>query len=193
MGPGGIILDAYGRPVLGADGKPLFVGDGRLTAQANGSVGHMGDGAGTRVVPRRAQSSGSFAASEALVVRAKAARSGRDQAESREELPADVDEQQMLDGRSCSIGPGGVLLDAHGRPLLGADGKPLTVPPCSIGPDGVILDADGRPVLGADGRPIVLGGGTVAVTGCLSRAAARASAHGRVVNGGITGEGSICG
>ena len=60
-----------------------------------------------------------------------------------------------------SIGPGGVLLDADGNPLLGADGKPLTLPPCSIGPDGTILDADGRPVLGADGKPIMLGGSMI--------------------------------
>ena len=57
------------------------------------------------------------------------------------------------------MGPGGIILDANGNPVLGADGKPLYVsdprvpPGGSIGPNGEILDADGNPVLGADGKP----------------------------------------
>lgn len=59
-----------------------------------------------------------------------------------------------------SIGPGGVILDANGNPVLGADGKPMVatdprVPAGgSIGEGGVILDANGNPVLDANGRPM---------------------------------------
>ena len=66
-----------------------------------------------------------------------------------------------------SIGPGGVILDASGNPVLGADGKPLIaaggtggggagpqVPPGgSIGPGGIILDANGKPVKERAQRP----------------------------------------
>ena len=61
------------------------------------------------------------------------------------------------DGASASprsAGGAEALLDSSGRPLLGADGSVLSIPPCSIGPGGVLLDANGRPVLGADGQPI---------------------------------------
>ena len=48
-----------------------------------------------------------------------------------------------------SIGPGGIILDKNGKPVLGPDGQPLRatdgggmVPPGgSIGPGGIILDA----------------------------------------------------
>ena len=59
-----------------------------------------------------------------------------------------------------SIGAGGVILDASGKPVLGADGKPKRVmdprvpPGGSIGAGGVILDQKGKPVLGADGKPM---------------------------------------
>ena len=49
----------------------------------------------------------------------------------------------------------GTPLDSSGRPLLGPDGQPISIPPCSIGPGGVILDANGNPMVGADGRPLV--------------------------------------
>ena len=60
------------------------------------------------------------------------------------------------------VGPGGILLDASGNPILGADGKPLMytdprIPPGgSVGPppDCLLLDASGNPVLGADGKPL---------------------------------------
>ena len=55
-----------------------------------------------------------------------------------------------------SIGAGGIILDANGNPVLGADGKPLIatwlVPPGgSIGPGGVVLDGHGRQVQRAQG------------------------------------------
>ena len=59
-----------------------------------------------------------------------------------------------------SIGAGGVILDASGKPVLGGDGKPKRVmdprvpPGGSIGAGGVILDQKGKPVLGADGKPM---------------------------------------
>ena len=52
------------------------------------------------------------------------------------------------------------MLDAHGEPVLGSDGKPLMIIDSrvpsggSIGAGGVILDANGEPVLGADGVPL---------------------------------------
>jgi Ca2+-binding EF-hand superfamily protein len=58
-----------------------------------------------------------------------------------------------------SVGEGGVILDASGRPLMGDDGQPLRVDarvPCggSVGKGGVVLDASGNPVLGSDGQPL---------------------------------------
>ena len=35
----------------------------------------------------------------------------------------------------------GVLRDANGNPILGADGRPITIPPCYVGPDGVLYAA----------------------------------------------------
>ena len=61
------------------------------------------------------------------------------------------------------VGPGGIILDEFGNPVLGADGKPMYVtdpripPGGSIGPNGEILDANGNPVLGADGKPLYAG------------------------------------
>jgi len=78
-----------------------------------------------------------------------------------------------------SIGAGGVILDANGHPVLGADGQPVKltdprVPPGgSIGAGGIILDASGKPVLGADGRPITI------------------STDPRVPPGGSIGEGGV--
>ena len=51
--------------------------------------------------------------------------------------------------------------DANGKPILGADGRPLTLPPCTIGPGGVVLDADGNPVIGADGKTIAMSEGAI--------------------------------
>ena len=53
-----------------------------------------------------------------------------------------------------------MILDANGNPVLGADGKPLTItdprvpPGGSIGEGGIILDANGNPVLDASGQPM---------------------------------------
>ena len=77
-----------------------------------------------------------------------------------------------------SVGPGGVIYDRDGKPVLGDDGQPLTlplpdprVPPGgTIGRGGILLDAFGRPVLGASGRlqyldPRIPPGGSVSATG----------------------------
>ena len=59
-----------------------------------------------------------------------------------------------------SVGPGGILLDAHGKPMLGKDGKPRYMSDARVpkggrvGAGGIILDARGKPVLGADGKPM---------------------------------------
>jgi len=57
--------------------------------------------------------------------------------------------------------PASVMLDRHGQPVLGVDGRPLVrdanVSLAGMLPPGVLLGADGRPILGADGRPLIRG------------------------------------
>jgi CRP-like cAMP-binding protein len=61
-----------------------------------------------------------------------------------------------------TVGEGGVILDASGKPVVGPDGKPRIVMdprlPAggSIGPGGVLLSADGQPVVGNDGKPLTV-------------------------------------
>ncbi|MET8541615.1 hypothetical protein ABZW03_13315 [Kitasatospora sp. NPDC004799] len=65
-------------------------------------------------------------------------------------------------GRNGS-GTGGqsTLLDGKGNPLLGKDGKPVTVPPGStVNGKGEVIGPDGKPVLGKDGKPLVVPPGT---------------------------------
>ncbi|MGW7580969.1 hypothetical protein ACWGKU_05420 [Kitasatospora sp. NPDC054768] len=62
-------------------------------------------------------------------------------------------------------GPGGggqsTLLDGKGKPLLGKDGKPITVPPGStVNGKGEVIGPDGKPVLDKDGKPIMVPPGT---------------------------------
>jgi hypothetical protein len=173
IGPGGVILDANGNPVLGADGKPLIAGefgDGGLTdprIPPGGSIGPGGvilDANGNPVLG---------ADGKPLIANGAYGAYG-------------MNDPRIPPGGS--IGPGGIILDANGNPVLGADGKPLIagaggsfgpdgvrldangnpighgfndprIPPGgSIGPGGVILDANGNPVLGADGKPLIAGG-----------------------------------
>ncbi|MGW4053462.1 hypothetical protein ACWENA_21785 [Streptomyces sp. NPDC004779] len=48
------------------------------------------------------------------------------------------------------------LLDKNGKPVVGADGKPVMLPPGSrVGKDGKVFDAKGNPVLGSNGKQIV--------------------------------------
>ena len=133
IGPGGVVLDANGNPVLGKDGKPIVMSDKRVPP--GGSIGAGGiilgadgkpvlgaDGKPMYATPRRRKV----------------------------EIPP-----------GGSIGPGGMVLDANGKPVLGKDGKPLRItdprvpPGGSIGAGGVILDANGKPVLGKDGKPMI--------------------------------------
>ncbi|MFE0699687.1 hypothetical protein [Streptomyces sp. NPDC058872] len=54
--------------------------------------------------------------------------------------------------------PGGKvpLLDKNGKPVTGADGKPVMVPPGSrIGKDGKVYDSAGKPVTGSNGKQLV--------------------------------------
>ena len=66
------------------------------------------------------------------------------------------------DDSDLCVGGSVFPLDANGKPVLGADGKPIRltdprVPPGgSIGPGGQILDKDGKPALGADGKPMIV-------------------------------------
>jgi len=57
--------------------------------------------------------------------------------------------------------PASVMLDRHGQPVLGVDGRPLVRDAngslAGMLPPGVLLGADGRPILGADGRPLIRG------------------------------------
>ncbi|MFE2012637.1 hypothetical protein [Streptomyces sp. NPDC059491] len=57
---------------------------------------------------------------------------------------------------SGSSGGGSPLLDKNGKAVMGADGKPVVLPPGSrIGKDGKVYDANGKPVLGSNGKQIV--------------------------------------
>ncbi|MET9347289.1 hypothetical protein [Streptomyces termitum] len=48
------------------------------------------------------------------------------------------------------------LLDKNGKPVTGADGKPVMVPPGSrIGKDGKVYDSTGKPVMGSNGKQLV--------------------------------------
>ena len=131
IGAGGIILDASGKPVLGADGQPLRVSDPRVPK--GGSIG-----AGGVILDKHGKPVLS-ADGKPLIVGA-----GED----------------SLIPPGGSIGEGGIILDKDGKQVLGADGKPLRVSDPrvpkggSIGAGGAILDASGKPVHGADGKPL---------------------------------------
>jgi hypothetical protein len=57
---------------------------------------------------------------------------------------------------SGSSGGGAPLLDKNGKPVLGADGQPVLLPPGSrIGKDGKVYDKNGKPVLGSNGKQVV--------------------------------------
>jgi len=135
-------LDAAGKPVLGADGKPLVVTDPRVLP--GGSIGAGGvilDAAGKPVLG---------VDGKPLI----AGGGGRD------------DDDDGPDPRIPPggwIGDGGIVLDKDGKPVLGADGEPqLVADPRvpkggSIRKPGIIYDADGKPVLGPDGQPLMAG------------------------------------
>jgi len=159
-----VILDANGKPVLGADGMPLIangaMSDPRIPP--GGSIGAGGvilDANGKPVL-----------GADGKPLIATSAMSGGDP-----RIPP-----------GGSVGAGGVILDANGKPVLGADGKPLIVidprvpPGGSIGEGGVILDANGKPVLGADGMPLIAGG-----------AGADGDDDPRIPPGGSIGDGGI--
>ena len=174
IGPGGVILDADGNPVLGKDGKPLVItdprvppggriGEGGIILDANGRPVLGADGKPMYATPMkrvRIPPGGSIGPGGIVL-----------DANGKPVLGKDGKPLRVTDPRvppGGSIGPGGVILDANGRPVLGADGKPMIcdprIPPGgSIRADGVILDAKGQPLLGADGKPMyALAGGTPA-------------------------------
>lgn len=89
-----------------------------------------------------------------------------------------AEDPRIPSGGSVSLD--GIILDASGRPILGADGKPMrarVVPPSgSVRPDGIILDANGNPVLGEDGKPLRAEGGHAQMVQQQRLAAREASA-----------------
>ncbi len=40
------------------------------------------------------------------------------------------------------------------KPLLGANGEPLSADDIQVGDDGIVRDKDGNPILGPDGKPL---------------------------------------
>ena len=159
IGPGGVVLDADGNPVIGADGKTIAMSEGAITdprllndprIPPGGSIGPGGiilDADGNPVL--------GVDGKPLYVGDGKAAGYGP---EGDSGYHDDEEESALV---RCAIGPGGMLLDANGKPILGADGRPLTLPPCTIGPGGVVLDADGNPVIGADGKTIAMSEGAI--------------------------------
>ena len=141
IGPGGVILDANGNPVLGADGKPLVAGQGA----ADGKL--------------------AAAAEEAAAIEARIAELKRRQ-EAGELTAEEMAELERLEGRLSEL-----------KQVLASD--PRIPPGGSIGPGGVILDANGNPVLGADGKPLVAGqglaGGSSSPPGKLSKKGTKSS------------------
>ena len=152
VGEGGVVLDASGQPVLGADGQPMRLVDPRVPA--GGSIGPGGvilDASGA------SRGQGRQAAQSRAARRLRGG--GFDATDPR--IPA-----------GGSIGANGEILDASGQPMLRpATGKPMTarvvpgggggggvqIPAGRLrGRGGVVLDASGQPVLGADGQPMRL-------------------------------------
>ena len=89
--------------------------------------------------------------------------------------------------------PPGVTPDKNGRPVLGADGKPLIATAAmddpriptggSIGKGGVILDANSNPGLGADGKPFVSTDPRIPPGGSTGAGGVSLDANGRAVLG----------
>ena len=139
----GVVLDANGMPVLGADGRPLISSSG--VQQGSGRTAAATAAAGV---------AGGTVSPEGLILDMH----GRP-IEGHNGQPV-----QHLAHRNApaggSVSADGVILDAAGRPVMGTDGQPLRhassgVPPGgSVSADGVILDAAGRPVMGTDGQPL---------------------------------------
>ena len=183
----GLIVDAYGNPVLDADGQPMRVrrdrylinskrstyrvGVGGQLLDANGCTIYGADGKPLRVSDPRVPRGGSIGAGGIILdADGKAVLGDAGQ-------PLFVTPPLVPAGGSIS--PSGVILDVNGKPVLGPGGEPLTVfsgqPSMassslaagggtgvtvpeggSIGPGGVVLDANGKPVLGPDGTPLVV-------------------------------------
>ena len=136
LGRDGELLDASGRPVLGADGLPIRIPP--CSIRADGVILDPSGEPMLGVNGEALRAASIFTSSHA---------------------PAGVRMgMQPLAGGAPSLGrdADGELLDASGRPVLGADGLPIRIPPCSIRADGVILDPDGLPVVGTDGQPVAV-------------------------------------
>lgn len=118
MGAGGVMLDANGNPILGADGRPLVanVTEGAWGEGFEAAANEMAENEKRLAELKRRQANGELSAEEL----AELARLEARQAELAGVLAGDP---RIPAGGS--IGPGGVILDANGNPVLGADGKPL--------------------------------------------------------------------
>ena len=183
IGPGGVLLDANGRPIIGKDGLPLMSGNGSLhpdgvVMDSNRNIVRGPDNRAIRVNANVAPGQVIYDTMGRPVL-------GPDGNPLRGDrhftagalMLTDPDDTPILskqDGKPLvfpltmaippggSIGAGGVVLDAQGKPVLDADGQPVVIDAripagSSIGRDGVVVDAAGNRILGADGMSIAIG------------------------------------
>ena len=180
IGPGGVLIGSDGKPILGKDGLPL-VSDPWIRAEgvvidSNRNIVRGPDRRAIRIDPCVAPGDVIYDL-KGRPVRGPDGQKLRGDINMSTGLLVFENDQPVLDKRDgkpllvdCavaipaggSIGPGGVIIDADGNLVLGADGQSMVIDPRipvggSIAPGGYILDAAGNRMLGADGKFLIVG------------------------------------
>lgn len=131
----GVITDVNGNPILGSDGKPLRLNEN----------GEVVDSQGRKVSGSRLTTVDGEEAEGALQA---------DIQEKRGVLTNAAGEAITIDGQEAFVGDDGIIIDANGNPILGADGKPLR-----LNANGEVVDSRGRKIRASriktiDGEPV---------------------------------------
>ncbi|MFJ6793207.1 hypothetical protein [Streptomyces sp. NPDC091268] len=127
------LLDKHGKPVLDKDDKPITVPVGSVI----GKDGKIRDSKGNLVLGKDGKPLVAPPGGKLKEQPGAHPGGGLD--------PSLLDRIKVPEG--AKVNPEGVLVDAHGKPLLDSNGNPYVLPKgASVNHDGILVDAKGRPI-----------------------------------------------
>lgn len=180
IGPGGLLLDANGNPLLDKDGYPMmsdpWLRPEGVVLDENRNLLYGADRSLLLIDPSVEPGGiiNSIHGREVLGTNGMPLHSDPRHAKGCIVLHADGRPVLGIDGKPFvvphpgvaipaggAIGPGGVILGVDGKPVIGIDGTPMVIDPRippggRVGPGGVLIDANGNRMLGEDGKPLII-------------------------------------